>query len=253
MEPNRTQSRGRGRSNLIIALGVGAMFLLGVCSLTACGASPAPEKLQQPALPAANVADNPPITTTVTTVPTVPTVPTVSDTVTPVPTNTAGSGYPPTIDPNGRAEFQTAVAEFDNRQWTAIALTHAPTWTPGEPPIYPTEPPAMGLFDGCANANSRGPQCLNVWQGMINGEIVAVRAGREGSDGDSSQGLITVNNLHTHAFDIYRGHASLTSSARSPDDILDLLRGFDALIDPGVLIIVDQLDVGKLRHLPGQF
>src|SRR6184192_966819 len=39
-------------------------------------------------------------------------------------------------------------------------------------------------------------------------------------------------------------------SARTPDDILDLLRGFDALIDPGVLVIVDQLHISELRHLP---
>src|SRR5882757_10358279 len=43
------------------------------------------------------------------------------------------------------------------------------------------------------------------------------------------------------------------TSARTPDDVLDLLRGFDALLDPGVLVIVDELDVGELRHLSGQF
>src|SRR3954465_11271494 len=41
-------------------------------------------------------------------------------------------------------------------------------------------------------------------------------------------------------------------STHTPDNSLDLLRGFGPLIDPGVLVIVDQLDVGEWRHLPGQ-
>src|SRR5690349_23841655 len=41
-------------------------------------------------------------------------------------------------------------------------------------------------------------------------------------------------------------------SARPPDDILDFLRGFGALFHPGVLVIIDELDVGELRHLPRQ-
>src|ERR1043165_980704 len=38
------------------------------------------------------------------------------------------------------------------------------------------------------------------------------------------------------------------TSARAADDVLDLLRGLDALLDPGILVIVDQLHVGELRH-----
>src|ERR1043166_4239644 len=37
-------------------------------------------------------------------------------------------------------------------------------------------------------------------------------------------------------------------SARAADDVLDLRRGLDALLDPGVLVVVDQLHVGELRH-----
>src|SRR6185295_8130943 len=38
------------------------------------------------------------------------------------------------------------------------------------------------------------------------------------------------------------------TSTRAPDDVLYLLRGLDALLHPGVFIVVDQLHVGKLRH-----
>src|SRR4051794_511331 len=41
-------------------------------------------------------------------------------------------------------------------------------------------------------------------------------------------------------------------SARTPNDVLDLLRGFDALLDPGVFVVVDELDIGELRHLSRQ-
>src|SRR6185295_14132863 len=41
-------------------------------------------------------------------------------------------------------------------------------------------------------------------------------------------------------------------SARAPDDVLDLLRGFGAFLDPGVLVVVDELDLIELRHLPGK-
>src|SRR4029079_15637372 len=41
-------------------------------------------------------------------------------------------------------------------------------------------------------------------------------------------------------------------SARAPDHILNLLRGFGALLHPEILVVVDELDVGELRHLPGQ-
>src|SRR5215475_11061516 len=44
----------------------------------------------------------------------------------------------------------------------------------------------------------------------------------------------------------------LQTSARPPDDVLDLLGDFSALLHPGVLVIIDELDVGELRHLPGQ-
>src|SRR5215470_6931941 len=41
-------------------------------------------------------------------------------------------------------------------------------------------------------------------------------------------------------------------SARAPDDVLNLLRGRDALFHPGVLVVVDELDVLQLRHLARQ-
>src|SRR5262249_27878713 len=38
------------------------------------------------------------------------------------------------------------------------------------------------------------------------------------------------------------------ASARALDDLLYLLHGLDALRHPGILVIVDDLDVGQLRH-----
>jgi hypothetical protein len=197
MDMIRTQSSGRFRSRVSKILGISAVLVLGLCGLTACEAPIEPEKSQPTTLPAANVPDNPPITMTITTVPTVP------NTVTSVPTNTA-EPYPPPLLASTKEAAWTAVAEFDNELSTQVALTHAPTDTPGEPPIYPTVTPEMGMVGGCAMTSSRGPQCYNAWRVVINGEIIEVRAGREGSDGDQSQGLITVNNWHTHAYDIYR-------------------------------------------------
>src|SRR5437868_3635539 len=41
-------------------------------------------------------------------------------------------------------------------------------------------------------------------------------------------------------------------SACAPDDVLDLLCGLDALLHPGVLVVVDQFHLIELRHLPGK-
>src|SRR4051794_38527935 len=41
-------------------------------------------------------------------------------------------------------------------------------------------------------------------------------------------------------------------SARAPNNVLDLLRGLDALLDPCVFVVVHDLDVGELRHLSRQ-
>src|SRR5689334_8860655 len=38
------------------------------------------------------------------------------------------------------------------------------------------------------------------------------------------------------------------ASARPADDVLDLLRGLDALLRPGVLVVIDELHGGELRH-----
>src|SRR5689334_22812768 len=43
-----------------------------------------------------------------------------------------------------------------------------------------------------------------------------------------------------------------SASARALDDVLDLLRGLGALVDPGVLVVIDDLDVLELRHRAGQ-
>src|ERR1043165_4943851 len=41
-------------------------------------------------------------------------------------------------------------------------------------------------------------------------------------------------------------------SARALDDLLNLLRGLDALLDPIVLVVIDELDLFELRHRAGK-
>src|SRR5207244_214223 len=65
---------------------------------------------------------------------------------------------------------------------------------------------------------------------------------------DGTHGAKTARNT----LDRDRGHAC-SWSARAPDDVLDLLRGLGALFDPAVLVVVEDLDGGKLRHRAGQF
>src|SRR5437868_15506196 len=61
----------------------------------------------------------------------------------------------------------------------------------------------MGLSDRCAGTSSMGPQCVNVWRGVINGEIVDVEGGNYGWDGDELQGFVLINIWGHSGEDIY--------------------------------------------------
>jgi hypothetical protein len=93
----------------------------------------------------------------------------------------------------------TRIAENYNRLRTEVALTHAPTWTIGVPPEYPSATPHLGLSNECTSTNSRAPQFANCWIGVVNGEIFYVSAGREGftglggPDDDPPWGIIEVS------------------------------------------------------------
>src|SRR4051795_3281925 len=50
-----------------------------------------------------------------------------------------------------------------------------------------------------------------------------------------------------------KGPPGRWTSARIANDVLDLLRGIDAFLHPDVLVIIDELHIGKLRHGAGQF
>src|SRR5688572_15509609 len=86
---------------------------------------------------------------------------------------------------------------------TQIALSPVPTRTPGPPPEYPTPTLAMGWIDGCTPKNTREPQCLNAWRGIINGETLTVSGGMEGSLGDPTQGLVMVY-IEDRSLEIYK-------------------------------------------------
>ncbi len=87
---------------------------------------------------------------------------------------------------------------------TLVALTHAPTDTPGEPPDYPSPTPMLGMLPGCSNASPYGPQGISCWRGVINGQLVEVAAGRQGLDGDPTQGIVKVHIRGQEAEDIYQ-------------------------------------------------
>lgn len=76
---------------------------------------------------------------------------------------------------------------------TTVALTHAPTITPGRPVPQPSPTLIMGMLPGCGNISSEGPQAYSCWRGIIDGHVVEVYTGKEGSEGDAMQGLLWVH------------------------------------------------------------
>jgi hypothetical protein len=99
---------------------------------------------------------------------------------------------------------ETAIAEFRSALGTSVALTAAPTNTPGTPPVEPSPTPILGMLPGCSSANPYEPQAISCWRGVANGQLVFVGAGREGSDGDVTQGILLVHAEGQEVDDIYQ-------------------------------------------------
>jgi hypothetical protein len=99
--------------------------------------------------------------------------------------------------------YATRVREFREALRTSVALTHAPTETPGRPPAYPTPTPMLGMLPGCSNTSPYGPQAISCWRGLIDGAVVEVAAGMEGLEGDPQQGIIKVHVRGEEGSDIY--------------------------------------------------
>ncbi len=115
----------------------------------------------------------------------------------------------PTPTPNSKelfvAHWQATVAAGR----TAFALSGTPTWTPGGAPIAgPSPTPWLGL-QTCGNANTRDPYYISCWEGFENDHLIGLASGREGLDGDMTQGLVSVFDNTTH----------LTQHFRTPDKV----------------------------------
>jgi hypothetical protein len=100
--------------------------------------------------------------------------------------------------------FATSVALHRQAIRTSVALTHAPTITPGRPQARSSPTPILGMLTGCGNTSTYGPQANSCWRGEVNGDLVEVYAGREGSSGDSTQGVVWVHVRGQQGEDIYR-------------------------------------------------
>lgn len=135
------------------------------------------------------------------------TPPAATGTATAVATGTAmatGTAEPVPSMLATRIAHETAIAEFRAALATSVALTAAPTNTPGAPPIEPSATPMMGMLPGCGSASPYGPQTISCWRGVLNGELVDMGAGREGRDGDVTQGVITVHVQGQDGDDVYQ-------------------------------------------------
>jgi hypothetical protein len=98
----------------------------------------------------------------------------------------------PSKTPNYKEVAEAQLTATNAALRTQIALSPVPSRTPGPPPEYPTPTLAMGWVHGCVPKNTREPQCLNGWRGIVNGETLKVIGGMEGSSGDPTQGLVMV-------------------------------------------------------------
>ena len=140
----RKPTSGRGQLLLLMLLNALIMALISVV-LIGCGVPGASVPVSVPALPA------------VTGVPVSPTASAA------VPTGTGTTGTPDlrTRIIATRVAYATEVANSRRALRTSVALTHAPTITPGLPPILPSPTPMMGMLPGCSNKDTDGPQAIS--------------------------------------------------------------------------------------------
>jgi hypothetical protein len=115
----------------------------------------------------------------------------------------AGSTMP-AATPNYKDDFETYVAETRSVRRTTVALTAAPTRTPGPPPTYPTYTPVLGMLPGEPDfsKNPKNPIINSGWRGWLDGRIVELRAGSQGKARDPGQGVLIVN-VWSDSYDVY--------------------------------------------------
>jgi hypothetical protein len=61
----------------------------------------------------------------------------------------------------------------------------------------------LGILPGCSNTDAYGPQAISCWRGVVDGQLVDVDAGREGRNGNMSQGMVRVHVWGQQNVDIY--------------------------------------------------
>lgn len=152
---------------------------------------------------------------------------------TPAPALAPSRSPVPTNTPNDQEIAEAKLTATSAALRTTVALTAAPTRTPGPPPIYPTPTLALGWVPGCIPKNSREPQCTNGWRGMINGELIKVMGGMEGRSGDPTQGLLMIY-VKDRPLEIYRTPQKLGAvRVAAVDSTLVILAAVD-LRTPGM-------------------
>jgi hypothetical protein len=171
LEPDTRAQRHRHATGAI-ALGVWALLALLVCTLAACDAP----NQSNPLIATSAYSPFP---------------------GTQAPTRQIATRVPEPTDPprspGSKEAFDTRVALREIAIKTAGALT--PTELPGSPTVTWTPRPTPTLTFGwieCGGGDSRQPQYTTCWQGMFNGQVLLVQAGREGYQGDIGQGVISV-------------------------------------------------------------
>ena len=178
------RSQRRGDPVAVGRLRVALLLVLGSGLLVACGSSPA------------NQAVTPTGTVTIGTATALPASPAAQPTVTTLAETTrvaspsAVASLPPPIA--SYIAKETQIANYPRHVATYVALTHAPTETPGDPPVVPTPTLQLGISGGCSSPNAEGFVCHNAWQDYRNGHLVVVEVGRQGRNDDVTQGEVHI-------------------------------------------------------------
>ncbi len=163
-----------------------AVFMLGSGLLVACGSSPAQQVVTQTDVTTATSGVETPSPTSP---PILPTMTTLAGT-TSVASPSAVASLPPPLATD--IAKNTQIANYPRHVATYVALTHAPTRTPGSPPVLPTPTLQLGIIGGCPSPNSYGFQCYNAWRGYRNGYLTQVLVGGQGQGDDRTQGEVHI-------------------------------------------------------------
>ncbi len=113
-----------------------------------------------------------------------------------VPTSVTETPRPThTMNPDYATRYALATVGAHNRELflTAIALSPPPTRTPGRRPDAPTVTPVMGMLPGCLPFGNGAGLPYNCWQGLVNGQLLILKAGTGGYGHDETQGFVWIN------------------------------------------------------------